>query len=1213
MLNVLSHRMSGRKLQISGTTSYNGYEQLASIRSAYVMQEDILIPTLTVRETLQYSADLRLPDSTSAERHQVVEDVILELGLKDCANTRIGNHEHKGCSGGEKRRTSIGVQLLANPSVLFLDEPTTGLDATSAFQLVRTLKSLSNKGRTIVMTIHQPRSEIWGLVDKLVLLSRGNPVFSGEAGECFDYFKELEHVLPPFVNPAEFLIDLAAVDNRSTELEERSKARVDRLVEAWRVKSKTQYDDVTTTKYTGSKSSRVGLVRQTNILTSRTFKVTYRDPLGMAGTLIEATSMGIITGWIFLNLSGSLTGIRSREAALYVAAALQGYLILLYETYRLSIDIQLFDRERGEGVVGVSSFMISRRLARLFIEDLPVPLIFSVSSPLRHDIMCLAKFYQVIFYFMIGFRNDATQYFTFFSVILIQHFCAVSFAMVCIGLSRSYAQASLFGNLNFTLQSLACAFFVQISTMPVYVRWTHWIAYVFYGFSSLAYNEFAGHFYDCPLPGGESNPGCQEYTGKFILESLSLPTENWLARPIAAQVGFAVAFYIGAGLLLKFLKVEMQISTQRTSDDTDYSAGKEKMLTNSISGANRAVEIVLDKYTILIEKYNAFGKNTQTLDVLKPTTTRFEAGVLNVIMGPSGSGKTTLLNSMALRNHSGFTTRYRNTGQMLVNNAVASEDVIKSLCSYVIQTDDALLPFLTVRETLRFAAGLRLPPWMSKQEKYQRAEQILLKMGLKDCADTLIGSEFSKGISGGEKRRVTIAVQILTEPRVLLLDEPTSGLDAFTASSIIAVLKGLAAEGRTIIATIHQSRSDLFQDFGNVLLLARNGFTVYTGNGKGMLPHFQSLGYECPESTNPADFALDLITVDLQHQEKEAASREKVRNLIDSWNTNPAPIETRGAIATPAELGMLKREMAPFHISFPILLHRGFINFRRQENLIIDRIMQVVGLGIVLGVFFAPLKHNYESVQSRIGFIQEIQALYFVGMLQNVGVYPTDRDVFYREAADSAYSVEAFFMQYIAMEVPFEIVTALLFALFGDLAVYLPQTASLYFIVAYNCFCIVSCGESIGIMFNTLFTHTGFAINVTSVILSVGVLMAGALSSHIPVFLQAWNHLSPLKYSVANLAPYTLLPITFTCTDAQKINGVCPITTGAQVLELYNLDSNPARNIGWLGITTVAYRVAAYLLLKAMRTNWTALARFGFGRKDKTLKSEHEPQAEVTD
>jgi ABC-type multidrug transport system ATPase subunit len=139
-------------MEILGDVTFNGQKGIRRVQTAYVMQQDVLDPSLTVKETLMYAAQLRLASSSKEERMRVVDETILQLGLKECANTRIGDNDRKGCSGGEKRRTSIGVQLLSNPSVLFLDEPTTGLDATSAFQLVETLKSLSQRGRTIVST-----------------------------------------------------------------------------------------------------------------------------------------------------------------------------------------------------------------------------------------------------------------------------------------------------------------------------------------------------------------------------------------------------------------------------------------------------------------------------------------------------------------------------------------------------------------------------------------------------------------------------------------------------------------------------------------------------------------------------------------------------------------------------------------------------------------------------------------------------------------------------------------------------------------------------------------------------------------------------------------------------------------------------------------------------------------------------------------------------
>ena len=544
---------------------------------------------------------------------------------------------------------------------------------------------------------------------------------------------------------------------------------------------------------------------------------------------------------------------------------------------------------------------------------------------------------------------------------------------------------------------------------------------------------------------------------------------------------------------------------------------------------------------------------------------------------------------MARRLHNSLTTSYVPSGTMTINGAVPSGKVIRSLCSYVPQDDDALLPYLTVRENLRFAAGLRLPAHLTKEEKLRRADSVLLQMGLRDCADNLIGNELVKGISGGEKRRVTIGIQILTDPRILFLDEPTSGLDAFTATSIIEVLRGLAHEGRTLVLTIHQSRSDIFKYFDNILLLARGGAPVYSGPGAAMLSHFASLGFDCPRTTNPADFALDLISVNLQNAKKESNTREKVRSLILEWNnpttTKPVLDRTVSHIATPAELGSLARSKTPFRIAFPLLMHRSSINFRRNSTAIVARTTQVLGFGIVLTLFFAPLKSDYYSVQTRFGFIQEIAPLYFVGMLQCVAVYPSERDVFYREHDDNAYSVGAFFLQYTLAEIPFEIFTSLLFSVLAVLAVGLHRTAQLFFIVAFNAFAIVNCGESLGIVFNTLFSHTGFAVNVTSVFLSLAMLMGGVMSLNMPGFLQAFNHLSPIKWSLGNLAPYTLRGVHFTCDNAQKqADGSCPISTGEQALRLYNLDTNAGLNLLALGICAIVYRMLAFLVLKAKRT-----------------------------
>jgi ABC-type multidrug transport system ATPase subunit len=214
------------------------------------------------------------------------------------------------------------------------------------------------------------------------------------------------------------------------------------------------------------------------------------------------------------------------------------------------------------------------------------------------------------------------------------------------------------------------------------------------------------------------------------------------------------------------------------------------------------------------------------------------------------------LNLLCRRLHGSLVTRYRYSGNLLFNNALPSDNVIRALTSYVVQDDSALLPSLTVRETLHFAAIIRLPQHMTKSQKLARAEEVLSLLGLKHCADTLVGSEFVKGISGGERRRVSIAIQILTDPKILMLDEPSSGLDANTAHGMMELLQALAEEGRTIICTIHQSRSDLFPLFGNLLLLAHGGRMAYSGKASEMVEYFTEAGYPCPTFANPAYIAF---------------------------------------------------------------------------------------------------------------------------------------------------------------------------------------------------------------------------------------------------------------------------------------------------------------------------------------------------------------------
>jgi hypothetical protein len=180
----------------------------------------------------------------------------------------------------------------------------------------------------------------------------------------------------------------------------------------------------------------------------------------MTASVTEAILMGLAVGYMFYDLGQDQAGIRSRQGCLYVVASLQGYLILIFETYRMTLDMPIFDREALEHCVSPAAFVFSRRLARLLTEDLPVPLIFST-----------------LIYFMAGLDGQIHKFFIFFSITMINHYIAVLCATACVVISRNFPSASLIASLIYTLQSLASGMIVQVDTIPVYVRWTRWITY----------------------------------------------------------------------------------------------------------------------------------------------------------------------------------------------------------------------------------------------------------------------------------------------------------------------------------------------------------------------------------------------------------------------------------------------------------------------------------------------------------------------------------------------------------------------------------------------------------------------------------------------------------------------------------------------------------------------------------------------------------------
>jgi len=269
--------------------------------------------------------------------------------------------------------------------------------------------------------------------------------------------------------------------------------------------------------------------------------------------------------------------------------------------------------------------------------------------------------------------------------------------------------------------------------------------------------------------------------------------------------------------------------------------------------------------------------------ILRNVSVTFKPGTLTAIMGPSGSGKTTLLNLI-----SGHATMGRFDGCRIINGLMYPKEEYDEILrgnGYVEQDDTLLFENLTVWETLGFAALIRLPDSMSFKEKLARALEVLIEVDLADRADAPVGGHTFKGISGGQKRRLSIAIELLTNPGCLILDEPTSGLDSTTSLQLVKKLKEVSeTHDRTVMCTIHQPRSEIFDLFDNVILLGKGGVTVFAGKrdkAASYLNDYTSLDLD--NYDNQADFVIDVVGLggDEERQERRL-SKEGGRQIRGS-------------------------------------------------------------------------------------------------------------------------------------------------------------------------------------------------------------------------------------------------------------------------------------------------------------------------------------------
>lgn len=1157
LLNVLAQRTNiTSKLDFSGSLHYMCTEEAKKndIAVAYMLQEDEFLPGLTLLETLQFQAQLRLNNSTQAQQYEIVHTLLDILELEHRKDEIIRSFTNKiNLSGGEQRRVSLAIQLLNKPQVLFLDEPTTGLDTSSALMLIHVLRKLASPeiGITIIILIHQPRSEIASLFDKLCVLTRGGrQVFFGSLDESVSHFSKLAHI--GIVKKIDSSIDSYAMLNRimamsvkdtsSAEKEQATAYLADSLVNMWRefnpvVQNLTKEEQLSNMKHCTKmfkSNNPLPFHRELYILTKRTILVSIRDTISLLAIIVGAALIAITVGWMFFKPVPNLAGIRSTTSSLYAILEIVGFAPLTMEIARLwSNDGKYYLKEYKEKCVSPSGFVVSRRIAKFFVEDLPMVIIFSVVT-----------------YFMWGLRigqsygdvGEAVFFFKYFSIVLLVGLISMSTATLAFALADEFSTSLLMTNIFYQIQNCGSGFFVNSKQMPVYVRWVKFISYFWYAFGGLTSNQFTDWTGKCSYPIGDRR--CLEYTGNYVLKVLGFP-QNWVAAPIGYLCAWLVGTNIFSILLLKYFKLYDVEMAKKKKNRIGAGVELEKNV-NSDSLLHIEKAPIYLSPSINVKDVSLTVKVRATNEartLLNNITANFIPNSVNVIMGPSGSGKTTLLNFLA--NRLQVLSPKRN-GSIFLNDAQEiTPNELSRMSAYVTQQDNLLVPGLTVRETLYYQAVLRLPH--SEHANIPSIiSHLMRKTGLADCAETPIGTSSKKGISGGEKRRVSIAIQLLSCPRILFLDEPTSGLDSATAVAILQLLSELATQGTTIVTTIHQPSKAMLDNFSSLTLLARGGFVIYDGPIILLASYLLKIGHPCPLAVNLADHILDLVSVQLG--ESKEVSQSRISYLIQTWKNSKSIYTSSDFSGEPVDLSEFEGPHVPWFVVFKALCKRLFVISFRDPDILFTKVLTIFLLAITFALFYAPLKNNMAGISNRLGLIQSICNLYYVGLLNNLSLFPSQRDLFHQEYKDRVYGVTLFSSAYLIVAVPFEVIPSVFLAAVVVFVIGLPRTTGMFFTMLYVSFAAVNCGESAGIFFNSIFTHMGLVTNILANIFMLGLFMAGTMSLEMPVFFQIWNFLSPAKYIALLCVNMGFRGVKFKCVAEN-----CTLSTGEKILEVYQM------------------------------------------------------------
>ncbi|XP_062009969.1 pleiotropic drug resistance protein 3-like isoform X1 [Rosa rugosa] len=1120
LLQALAGKLN-HSLKVRGNVTYNGYklnEFVPQKTSAYISQYDLHISEMTVREALDFAARCQgigsradimkevtrrekqegiVPDSDidtymkaiSVEglKKSLMTDYIIKiLGLDICAETIVGDPMQRGISGGQKKRLTTGEMMIGPARAFFMDEISTGLDSSTTFQIVTCLQQLTHLTEsTILVSLLQPTPETFHLFDDIILMAEGKVVYHGPSDNVVEFFENCGFRSPPRKGISDFLQEVVSQKDQAKywydEDQPHGYVTVDNFVNMFKdFHVGKKLDEELQEPFNRSEFHKDAL--SFNIYSLRKWEL-FKACLAREWLLMKRNSfvhvfksaqlvvIALVTMTVFLRTWMKVDEIHSN---FFMSSLFYALLRLVCNgTAELSLTasrLAVFYKQRDFYFYPAWAYSVPSAI-------LKIP--FSLID---------AFLWTALTYYVIGYSPEPERFFKQFILLFLVHQVAISLFRLIASLVRNPSLAAPVGLFSLIVMFLFGGFIIPKTSLPSWLEWGFWLSPLVYAEIGATGNEFHA-------PRWQKLSSSNITIGQQALKDRGLDfSEYFYWISIGALLGFWLVFNLGFTCALSYLKSPGMSSRTIISHERLSRLKEKESLNNSpqkkkltrietrirVEDSTNIGVLPFEPLTISFEKVQYFvdlpqklreqGVPPKRLQLLQDITGAFRPGVLTALMGVSGAGKTTLMDVLSGRKTGGIIE-----GDIRIGGHPKVQETYARISGYCEQSD-IHSPQITVEESVTYSAWLRLPAQVDRTVRSEFVREVLQMIELDEIKDELVGVS-GRGISTEQRKRLTIAVELVSNPSIMFMDEPTSGLDARAAAIVMRVVKNIVSTRRTVVCTIHQPSIDIFEAFDELILMKIGGQLIYSGalgqNSSKLIEYFEGIPGvpNIKENYNPATWMLE-VTGPSAEAKLGLDFAQLYRESHLCWENDDLVRELSFPAEGAKKLHFSTRFAQNEWEQFKACLWKQHLSYWRNPQYNLGRLTITAASSLLFG---ALLWQKGQTVDNEQDFFNILGSMFVLLQFMGIGncssVLPciaSERNVVYRERFAGMYSSWAYSFAQVIIEIPYIFLQAVLFSAITYPIINFHWTLYQVFWYVYAMFCTLLYFSYFGILLAAL-------------------------------------------------------------------------------------------------------------------------------------------------